>query len=131
MKRICKSWRAEDEILLGGHILRAATEFERLIGRGMSQSDALAELRAPANEYASGVLDALASSGVASPDRTVKAVSDHVLDKSMILDEDVISQDGLLLAPKGQNVTTLMIERLSNFVHEVGVVEPIHVVVTS
>ena len=49
----------------------------------------------------------------------------------MILDEDVISQDGLLLAPKGQNVTTLVIERLSNFVHEVGVVEPIHVVVTS
>ena len=123
--------KAEDEILLGGHILRAATEFERLIARGLSQSDALAELRAPANEFASGVLDALASSGVASPDRTVKAVSVHALDTSMILDEDVISQDGLLLAPQGQNVTTLMIERLSNFVHEVGVVEPIHVVVTS
>ena len=123
--------RAEDEILLGGHILRAATEFERLIARGRSQSDALAELRAPANEFATGVLDALASSGVASPDRTVKAVSVHELDESMILDEDVISQDGLLLAPKGQNVTTLMLERLSNFVHEVGVVEPIHVVVTS
>ena len=123
--------KAEDKILLGGHILRAATEFERLIAGGMSQSDALAELRAPANEFAIGVLDALASSGVASPDRTVKAVSVHELDKSMILDEDVISQDGLLLAPKGQNVTTLMIERLSNFVYEVGVVEPIHVVVTS
>lgn len=123
--------RAEDEILLGGHILRAATEFERLIARGMSQSDALAELRAPANEIATGVLDALVSSGVASPDRTIKAVSVHELDTSMILDEDVISQDGLLLAPKGQNVTPLMVARLSNFVHEAGVVEPIHVIVTS
>lgn len=123
--------RAEDEILLGGHILRAATEFERLIARGKTQSDAIAELRSPANEFASGVLDALVSSGVASPERTIKAVSVHGLDTSMILDEDVISQDGLLLAPKGQNVTPLMMERLGNFAHEVGVVEPIHVVVIS
>ncbi len=121
--------QAEDEILLGAHILRTALEFDRLVSGGATHEGAVAELRAPEHEIVPEVLDALMNQEEAVSGRIIKAVSVNELDTTMILDEDVISREGALLATKGQEVTLMMIQQLINFVHQTGVVEPIHVVV--
>jgi len=47
----------------------------------------------------------------------------------MILAEDVLSHDGALLLGKGQEITVRLLERLRNCAHNVGVQEPIRILV--
>lgn len=121
--------QAEDEILLGGHILKVASEMDRLVSGGLTQKESVVELRKAEHGLVPEILDALASHEVAVSSKLVKAVSVSELDTTMILDEDVITLEGSLLATKGQEVTMPMIHRLANFVDQAGVVEPIHVVI--
>jgi len=45
----------------------------------------------------------------------------------MILDEEVRTKTGTLLATKGHQVTSALLARLRNFAHGVGVVQPFRV----
>ena len=51
------------------------------------------------------------------------------LDLLMVLDEDVKTTTGLLLASAGQEITGLILARLLNFARGVGVAEPFRVLV--
>jgi hypothetical protein len=51
------------------------------------------------------------------------------LRQGMILRENIFTKNGMLLVPKGNEVTPALIERIANFSRKMGVREPISVTV--
>lgn len=92
-------------------------------GRSVGDAVAIAEEGAPRD-----VAEALRSIDVQS----ASVVSNLPVEKlriGMILDQDVLSRAGLLLARRGQTVSDTMLFRLLNFSRGAGVVEPIRALV--
>lgn len=58
-----------------------------------------------------------------------KRVRVRDLNIGMIINEDIWTRDGVLLATRGQEVTYLLLQRLYNFARGKGIVEPIRVYV--
>lgn len=121
--------RAEDRSALGGHMLKVALDLDRQLARDLEVRHALDQLRRQADVYLPEVLDVLEDLEV-QPDKTVvKAVTVAELDTGMILNEDVRAGSGMLIASKGQEVTATVLGRLRNFATNIGVEEPIRVVI--
>jgi hypothetical protein len=120
--------RAEDPHTLGGHILQVTMEFDRLLGLELSPEQAIADLARRKVTSIPEILDALREGEISEDRLPTKAVMVNNLTPEMILDEDVVSKDGLLLAPKGQEVTPALIQRLRSFSIQTGIVEPIRVI---
>ena len=97
---------------------------------GATHEEAFTELRAPEHALVPEVLGTLMSHEELWSGKIIKAVSVNVLDITMTLDEDIISREGALLSTNGQEVTLMMTQELNKVVHQTGVVEPIHVVVS-
>ncbi len=122
-------FQAEDRAALGGHILKVALDLDRLLAHDLEVEDALRQLTKQPDVYIPEVLDALEDLEVRPDKMMVKAVKVSELDTWMILDEDVYAEGGLFIAPKGQEVTPTVLGRLHNFAKNIGVAEPIRVVV--
>ncbi|MBA7623183.1 MAG: response regulator [Calditrichaeota bacterium] len=123
--------QAEDRPALGGHILKVALDLDRLLAHDLEVADALRQLRQQTDVYIPEVLDALEDLEV-QPDKTVvKAVTVAELDTWMILNEDVRAGSGMLIASKGQEITSTVLGRLRNFAKNIGVEEPILVTIQS
>lgn len=119
------SIRAEDSVMLGGHILNLAIEFDRLVEQGLQLESILEQLRQPAFTYDPELLGALESIWIGATSGQVKSIGVQELKVGMELHADVFSNDSLLLASTGQEVTFPMLRRLHTFADGVGVVEPI------
>ena len=122
------SLRAEAPHALGGHILQVAMEFDRLLGLDFTPEKAVADLARRKVTSIPEILEALREGETPEDQIPAKAVMVNGLAPEMILDEDVVSKDGLLLAPKGQEVTPALIQRLRSFSNQMGIVEPIRVI---
>ncbi len=122
-------FQAVDRAALGGHILKVALDLDRLLSHDLEVEDALRQLRKQTDVYIPEVLDALEDLEVRPDKMMEKAVKVSELDTWMILDEDVFAEGELLLASKGQEVTTTVLGRLRNFAKNIGVVEPIRVII--
>ena len=121
--------QAEDRSALGGHMLRVALEFDRLLAHDQEVGDVLKQLRQQTDVYVLEVLDALENLEIQPERQAVKAVTVAELDTWMILNEDVYAEGGLFIAPKGQEVTPTVLGRLRNFAKNIGVAEPIRVII--
>ncbi len=110
-------------------MLKVALDLDRQLARDLEVKPALDQLRRQAGVYLPEVLDALEDLKV-QPDKTVvKAVTVAELDTWMILNEDVRAGSGMLIASKGQEVTATVLGRLRNFAKNIGVAEPIRVII--
>lgn len=116
-------------IALGAQVLKVALDFDQLIINGLPHREALAVLRARGNEYNTKLISALDSLELEELDRALKMVKVKELNTGMVADEDIEAQNGLLLVPKGQEITYPVIERLRNFSRHTGVLEPFRVLV--
>lgn len=120
----------DDEDRLGANALRVARDFDALIGKGTDPVGALAAMRNQRQRYDSVLLDALAEVVAADEDRSPRAVGVADLHPGMVLAEDVFTNAGLKLVPKGNHLTVSMIARLENYAAmESGLAEPLHVFV--
>ncbi|GAB4362384.1 MAG: response regulator [Deltaproteobacteria bacterium] len=117
----------EDPVRVGSCLLRVAIDFERLVSAGKSREEAIAEMRIRAEEYHPGMLSALQNLPHGEERWVQRKIGVRELVAQMILDEDVRSRNGMLLVPKGQEVTYPVLERLRNFAAGVGVAEPFRV----
>jgi response regulator RpfG family c-di-GMP phosphodiesterase len=105
----------ENDVSIGGRVLRAAVEYETLVASGTSHEVAVATLRRRYGEADEEIFTALAESS-AGPSRT--AVREVLLDEvvpGMTLQCDVRSAAGALVVARGQVVTESLAERLRNF----------------
>lgn len=110
---------------LGAQLLKLALDFDQLAQRGLSHQAVILTLRKQEESYNPHLLQALTHVvGVADALRTQKVMVKNLL-ASMIIEEDIWSDNDQLLVHKGQELTDLVLARLRNFAERVGVKEPV------
>ena len=114
---------------MGSQILRVVVDFDKLVILGHDYLSALKELRKQKNLYNPHVLNALESFDFDSINKEslVKTVYVKNIIAGVIAYENIKSKNGILLVPKGQEITYAVIAKLQNFAQGVGVHEPFRV----
>ena len=115
-----------EEVLIGAQILKATIDFDRHLFRGMDVGEAIAWMRRQKQAYNPQVLKVLASLPAENREETLSLRVDQVT-TGMITVENVTTKGGVLIIPKGQEITGPILQGLKNFATQVGVVEPIRV----
>ena len=117
---------------MGSRILKAVLDFDVLESQGIPPETALEILRERGGEYDPAVLLALdgTSQGIERGD-PIREVPVSELRFGMVLLDPVEGTDGRLLVAHGQEVSIGLIERLTNFSENMGVKEPLRVVIPS
>ena len=117
----------DDEIAIGAQILKVALDYDLLLFQGKKHHEAVKGLASDKGGHNPDILKLL--NNVKLDDEEVRIVSLKVHDISigMIADEDIVAKNGILLTPKGQEITWPVLQGLLNFSRQVGVREPIRV----
>jgi hypothetical protein len=79
--------------------------------------------------FHSRLLDALETADVQSVERKVQMLRVSQLNTTMIANQDICAGNGVLLLPKGEDLTVPMIEKLRAFARTVGIPQPLSVLV--
>jgi len=116
-----------DTRMLGGIILRAATDLDDLVASGVSAEAAVSKLEKQTERLPEQVRKVLRSVKIMKEHVETRLVTIAQLEIGMVLDEDVMSANGTRLIPRGQEVTHTILIRLQSFSDGVGVVEPFRV----
>lgn len=122
-----KNLALEDRSAVGGHIIKAALEYDLLLTQGLSEKVTLMRLRKAA--FVPEVVAGLEHNDLVTQKGEVKTLSLVDLEVGMILFQDVFTKDETLLASKGDEVTFAVVQRLRNFHESVGVIEPVKVLI--
>jgi PAS domain S-box-containing protein len=120
-----------DCICLGAHILKAALDFDRLLTQGSKPPDVLDQMSKQPMIYDQTIVNCFRTMEVAPDEVCRKSVRIKDLDLHMVLDEDVHSKTGALLAAQGREVTPAMLVSLRRWSEGVGVAEPFAVLTKS
>jgi response regulator RpfG family c-di-GMP phosphodiesterase len=117
----------EEDVALGGQILKVAIEYDLLRQQDVKHDKALRIMRRRKGWYNPAILALVEK--IKPPKRKVeiKNVRFKNIVAGMIADVDVMAKNGTLLIPKDQKITWSIIESLANFVRHVGIEEPIRV----
>jgi response regulator RpfG family c-di-GMP phosphodiesterase len=111
-----KSDAPEGLIKLGAGILRLVLEYDALIAQGHPVNDAIQAIRAQLVRHDSKLVESLES--LVSPQALAHEVSEirvGRLTPGMVFLDDLRTQVGTLLVPKGFEVTEAFLERVRNF----------------
>ncbi len=108
-------------------MLKVALEFDILTQRGLSDHDALAALRGRGAGISNKLVGALAVRRGASKDRDVRELPISAVREGMVFAEDVRTKNGVLLVPRGFEVTAAFVAKARGFRRDY-VVEPVRVV---
>lgn len=115
-----------EEERMGAEMLRVALAVDRLVSAGSGVRNAVNELRRKGG-YEEQLLAAIWDFQGEKPSEVVRALGVRELQSFMVLDEDVFAKNGNVLAPKGRELTNVLVERLKNWERGIGIVEPIRV----
>lgn len=118
-----------DGIKTGAMILQAALAFDKLKGQGQTNQRAIADLEINFR-FDPAILRTLETLPDAVPDMENRTVPIASLVPGMILDQELRSTNGLLLAGKGQEVTFPLVLRLKNFHRRHAVPDAVAVLTT-
>ncbi len=120
-------FQTTDLSLLGSQMIKVALDFDHSVMIGMTREAALTKLRKKSTEYPNQLLITLEDLPEGLMGSATKPITIRELATGMILNEDVRAQNGMLIVAKGQEVTSILIERLQSFSKSVGVKEPFRV----
>jgi CheY-like chemotaxis protein len=116
-----------NDVERGGALLRIAIQVERTTAQGKSLADALAELERKLNTTEQAFLKTLGDFRNAEGSTTVRALAVGQMTSEMMLEEDVRTTTGVVVVPKGRELTMVLIERLFKFSRAGTLIEPIRV----
>jgi response regulator RpfG family c-di-GMP phosphodiesterase len=119
------------KIYLGPQILKVALDYSSLIHSGLTHTESLRKMAENAEDYNPEVIKALGDHEIRKEAATIKSIDVNSVEIGMIVDQDVLTKDGKLVMTKDQEVTLLILERLRQLSQEVGIFEPIRMVVPS
>lgn len=115
------------EVAMGAQVLKIAIDHDLLQFRGLSHSAAVGEMRKSGSLYNEQVLRALQSIKVIEEHNRVVSLNVRDITIGMVAEEDIVAQNGIMIAPKGQKITWPVLQGLQNFSRQVGVKEPVAV----
>jgi CheY-like chemotaxis protein len=122
------NWAKNDVAERGSLMLKTAQELDRRTLRGIPFQTACDQLRAVPGKYPTAILDALKDYSPSRVHFEVKRLPAPQLLPGMILEDDVVTEDGsLTVISKGTTLTVTLIERVRNFAKTRGVRDPIQV----
>lgn len=114
-----------EEVCIGAQILKIAIDFDSLLHRGWKRFEALDHLEKATAEYNPELVKILAGIKLTPENERIVAVEIRDLSAGMIVEQDIMASNGVLIAPKGHEVTWSLIKGLKNFSQQGGVKEPI------
>ncbi len=114
-----------EDISTGAQILKIAIDFDSLIHRGCRRNEALLKLKEEQTLYNPAILEILARLKVEEEHEKVMAVDVRGISVGMIVEQDIMASNGVLIIPRGQEVTWSLLQGLKNFSQQVGIQEPI------
>jgi len=106
---------AADPVKAGSGILRVAIDFDILHSRGTSRQTALQSMLQKPDLYDRRIVEALNKIDLEEGGRVSKVVKVRELRNGMVLEEDIRSDKGVLVLPKGSEVNDTIHQRLANF----------------
>ena len=109
----------------GAQILKVTIDFDSLLHRGYSRPDALHQLQENKALYNPDILQIVAKLEVEEEQEKIIAVDVRGMTVGMIVAQDIMASNGVLIVPKGQEVTWSLLQGLQNFSHQVEIQEPI------
>lgn len=115
----------KEEVSLGAQILKIATDFDSFLHRDWKRSEVLNHFQNEPAEYNPRLVKILAGIKLTPENERIIAVEVRDLTAGMIVEQDIMSLNDVLIAPKGQEVTWSLIKGLKNFSQQVGIKEPI------
>jgi CheY-like chemotaxis protein len=122
------NWAKNDVAERGSRMLKTAQELDRRTLRGIPFQTACDQLRATPAKYPATLLDALKNYSPSRVHFEVKRLPAPQLLPGMILEDDVVTEDGsLTVISKGTTLTVTLVERVQNFARTRGVRDPIQV----
>jgi len=118
------------QIPVGARLLKIALDYDVLTASaGNSSAVAVQSMRKRKGWYDPVLLDALQAEVAEEAPTGVRGIRLSELRSEMVLAEDLLSASGVVLVPRGQEITTSLLMRLENFALGVGIKEPIKIVV--
>jgi response regulator RpfG family c-di-GMP phosphodiesterase len=117
------------DLPLGSRMLRLVLDYDLLECQGLDRKVALDTLRGRRGQYDPDLVDALAVLLGAQDKQVVEELGLALIHPGMVLMDDVRSLSGGLLIARGHEVTASLIERIRNVSRNVGVKEPLRVLV--
>jgi putative two-component system response regulator len=121
------NWGGNDSAERGSRMLKTAQELDRRTLRGIPFQSACDQLRAAPGKYPTALLESLREYSPSRVHFEVKRLPAPQLLPGMILEDDVVTQDGMTVISKGTTLTVTLVERVRNFARTRGVRDPIQV----
>lgn len=117
----------DEEVALGAEILKATIDYDLLRQQDIAHHQAIGRMRKQQGKYNPEVLVILGKYEPGDVHAIIKNLSFKDVVPGMIAVEDVFAKNGAMLIPKGQTITWPIIQSLTNFEKQIGIVEPIRV----
>ncbi len=116
-----------EDVCVGAQILKIAIDFDSLLHRGCKRVEALERLKEEQALYNPEILQILANFKIEEEHEKIISVDVRGVLVGMIVEQDIIATNGVLIIPKGQEVTWSLLQGLKNFSHQVEIQSPIMV----
>jgi len=110
-------------------ILKMASLLDYWLGVGASRDEAARRVLQSAPQATKPLVTAVQAIALRSSKTDKVAVKVSGLFVGMVLDEDLMSANGMRLLPKGQEITSSILLRVQGLADSIGVAEPIRVIV--
>lgn len=117
------------KVHLGAQILHTAIGLDRLLILGTSPDKAIRSLKNDTEQYNPSLVTTLSSIDFGLQNMVQMNIRCSELNSRMILDEDLCTTKGMLLASKGQQINDALLAGVLNYSHSVGINEPFAVLV--
>jgi response regulator RpfG family c-di-GMP phosphodiesterase len=118
---------SDEEAAIGAQILHVALDYDLLLYQGKKHQQIIRELSADKGMYNQEVVDMIHNVTLENENVRIVSLKVHDISIGMIAEEDIVAKNGILLTPKGQEITWPVMQGLLNFSKHVGVREPIRV----
>lgn len=114
-----------EDIQLGAQILKIAIDHDFQLYRGKRHYEVMKELRRHGGSYNPDILNILEQIRIEEEPEKIVSVDVDELRVGMTVEQNIMASNGVLIAPKGQEITWPVLQGLKNFARQVGVQEPV------
>lgn len=118
-----------DAVILGGHLLKIAADFDLLLSQGFEPQEARQHLQDAMDEYDPDLVEVLGALKLAGGSSVRRSMPVRDLEPGMVIDADVRGANGFLIIARGQELTNTSIRHLEKWRDGKGLPEPIQVFV--